>query len=76
MTYDEKCKLLNEYNRFANFYVGAHIDAVDTANTWCLAQIEKVDGNQIYVHFDGWPYKWDDWFRCTSSKIDLFRLHS
>lgn len=28
---------------------------------WWAATVKKVNGNQCYIHYDGWEKKWDEW---------------
>lgn len=38
---------------------GRYIDALDSVNTWCLAEVVSVDQRTLNIHFDGWSSKWD-----------------
>jgi hypothetical protein len=39
-----------------------YIDAKDTINTWCVAQIVDHDltNDQLVIHFDGWSTRYDE----------------
>lgn len=37
------------------------LDARDKYGNWFVAEILKVESNQVLVHFAGWSSKWDDW---------------
>jgi hypothetical protein len=45
--------------------VGDFVNALDTQNKWCLAQVraERVinDNREIFIHYLGWPTKWNEW---------------
>ena len=39
-----------------------YIDAKDTLNKWCVAQIVDVDDihNTVKLHFEGWAARYDE----------------
>jgi OTU domain-containing protein 5 len=41
--------------------VGARIDAVDSVDVWCEAEVTEVEPDRIRVHFLFWDPKWDVW---------------
>jgi hypothetical protein len=51
--------MLRKYNPYIHFEEGKFIDAQDTINSWCLAQIIATDNRNVNVHFDGWSNRWD-----------------
>ena len=57
---------------------GTYIDARDSTNNWCLANIIEVcnDDDTIKVRFDGWAAKWNEWYKFTNSRIAPFRKFS
>lgn len=63
-------------NPFGTIEPGIWIDAMDTINAWLSAVIVEVEENNIRVHFDGWPAKWDEWMKIGSYKVSPFRKHS
>lgn len=60
---------------FRRFYVGQWLDVKDTVNQWLEATILQVDreGNRIFVHYNGWPARWDEWIFTNSPRIAPFR---
>lgn len=37
------------------------IDALDTVEKWLEATIIAVDSDFIFVHYNGWATRWDEW---------------
>lgn len=60
---------------FRRFYTGQWLDVKDTVNQWLEATILQVDqeGNRIFVHYNGWPARWDEWISTNSPRIAPFR---
>lgn len=59
MLLEKKLEVLKKYNPIEYYEEGRYIDAQDTVNAWCLAQIVQVDNKSINIHFDGWSNRWD-----------------
>jgi hypothetical protein len=74
-TFEEKQKLLKQFWEapWGEIQDGDFIDAVDTVQKWCLAQVVARDETAVRVHFDGWSNKYDQAFRWTSYKLAPFR---
>lgn len=57
--------------------LGLHqfIDARDSVNTWCVAQIVEVnnEAQTITIHYDGWSDKYNMTVPKKTSKIGPFR---
>lgn len=43
------------------FFVGQWIDALDTVHKWLEATVIAVNGDRVYIHYNGWPRQWDEW---------------
>lgn len=45
------------------FYVGEHVDCLDTVSKWCNAEVLKVDSfnSKVFVHYSGFSSKYDEW---------------
>lgn len=37
------------------------------------AQVTKVIDNKVYVHYNGWGSRWDEWIDMNSPRIAIFR---
>jgi hypothetical protein len=59
MPLEKKLEILRKYNPTDYYEEGRFIDAQDTVNSWCLAQIVNVDNKNLNIHFDGWSSRWD-----------------
>ena len=57
---------------------GYYIDAKDTVNDWCVAQVIDINtsSNTVEINFDGWGNRRNSVFQLTSSKLAPFRSHS
>ncbi|KAM3131610.1 hypothetical protein pb186bvf_016274 [Paramecium bursaria] len=58
------------------FQAGQWIDLKDTIDQWLEAQILKVEGNRIFVHYNGWGRRWDEWVEVDSPRIAVFRTYT
>lgn len=58
----ERVKLAESFTAFQGIAVGNLIDAMDTINAWCVAEVLSVDGDDISVTYDGWTPKYDTVF--------------
>ena len=45
------------------FYVGEHVDCIDTIKKWCNAEVREIDEvhGKLLVHFTGFAAKYDEW---------------
>ena len=52
-----------------------YVDAKDSVNNWCAAQIieENVDQGTIKIHFEGWSDRHDVVIKKNSNKMAPFR---
>ncbi len=59
---ETKFKEAKNYNFLAELELNMFIDAKDTVNHWCVAQICDIDDekNQIKIHFEGWTPRYDE----------------
>ena len=56
----ERVKLADAVNPYLGIAPGWFVDARDTINNWCVAEVLRVDGNDLKLSFDGWSSKYDD----------------
>ena len=64
-----------------SFQVGQWVDALDTVGSWLeatvLAYEERADGRaRVYITYNGWPARWDEWIDADSPRLAPFRVHS
>ncbi len=59
LSLEKKLEIMKKFNYFDTFEVGKFVDAMDTVNSWCLAEIVNIDQRTLNIHFDGWSAKWD-----------------
>jgi hypothetical protein len=56
---------------------GMWVDVKDTVDQWLEAQIIDVrataSGTSVFVHYNGWPSRWDEWIDAQSSRIQPLR---
>lgn len=57
------------------FYVGQWVDVKDTVNQWLEATVMDIDEHErkIFVHYNGWPVRWDEWIEFDSPRVSPFR---
>lgn len=57
------------------FVLGQWVDCKDTVNQWLEATVLQVDNdnNRVFIHYNGWPSRWDEWIDMTSPRLSLFR---
>ncbi len=55
----ERLKLAEAANSFSGIVPGSYIDAKDTVENWCVANVLKVDGGDVTVNYDGWSSNYD-----------------
>jgi len=58
----ERIKIADKFYSFEGISAGWLIDAKDTVNNWCVAEVFKTTGTDLYIGFDGWSSKYDDVF--------------
>ena len=58
------------------FVKGQWVDARDSVNQWLEATVMETRGAQIYVHYNGWPARWDEWVDSGSHRLAPFRTHT
>eukprot|EP01138_Halocafeteria_seosinensis_P014127 gb/GECG01014425.1/.p1 GENE.gb/GECG01014425.1/~~gb/GECG01014425.1/.p1 ORF type:complete len:754 (+),score=74.97 gb/GECG01014425.1/:1-2262(+) len=60
------------------FLEGQWVDVCDTVQKWLEATIMKIseDGNQAFIHYNGWPERWDEWINVDSPRIAPFRTRT
>jgi len=62
--------------RQRKFIKGQWVDVKDTIEQWLEAQIIDVKDNQVYIHYNGWGTRWDEWINIDSDRIRPFRFHT
>ena len=50
--------------------VGQWIDVKDTIDQWLEATILEIKDDQIYVHYNGWAPRWDEWILLEQKMSD------
>ncbi len=56
--------------------IGQWVDVKDTIDQWLEAQVTRLSGNRVFVHYNGWGSRWDEWIDAISPRIALFRTHT
>lgn len=57
---------------------GQWVDVKDTVEQWLEAQVLEVkdDNSAVYVHYNGWGNRWNEWIPMNSPRIMPFRFHT
>lgn len=60
------------------FFVGQWIDVKDTVAQWLEASVLEVDQQRerMFIHYNGWPTRWDEWLPFLSPRIAPFRTRT
>eukprot|EP00826_Nyctotherus_ovalis_P007013 TRINITY_DN1171_c0_g5_i2.p1 TRINITY_DN1171_c0_g5~~TRINITY_DN1171_c0_g5_i2.p1 ORF type:complete len:336 (-),score=65.18 TRINITY_DN1171_c0_g5_i2:161-1168(-) len=58
------------------FKLGQWVDVKDTVGQWLEAQVTKIQGSKVFVHFNGWGTRWDEWIEKDSPRISQFRTYT
>lgn len=56
--------------------IGQWVDVKDTINQWLEAQVVDISNGKVYVHYNGWGTRWDEWIEVNSPRIEIFRTHT
>jgi ubiquitin carboxyl-terminal hydrolase 4/11/15 len=59
-----------------DFKVDDVIDAKDTEGKWYESRIVDVKDESVYVHYNGWSSKWDEWHPKTSARLAAKNTHT
>lgn len=63
------------WNHAIRYFEGQWLDVKDTVAQWLEATVMEVDlsGRRIFVHYNGWPQRWDEWLPFESARVAPFR---
>lgn len=56
--------------------LGQWIDVKDTIDQWLEAEVINIEDDKVYVHYNGWGSRWDEWIELSSPRIAPFRTHT
>jgi hypothetical protein len=56
--------------------IGQWVDVRDTIDQWLEAQVIDLKDNMVYIHYNGWGTRWDEWIDMKSERIKPFRFHT
>ncbi|CAN0550697.1 unnamed protein product, partial [Ectocarpus sp. 12 AP-2014] len=56
--------------------VGDWLDARDSDGTWCVAQVVRIEGESMRVHFQGYHSRYDEDIRVESLKLAKLGTHT
>jgi len=51
------------------FKFGEYVDCLDCVNKWVIAQIVRVDGHRVEIHYDGWSDKWNETLDVADQRV-------
>ena len=60
------------------YHLGQWVDVKDSANQWLEATIVGINSESrlMYVHYNGWPIRWDEWISWDSPRVTPFRTRT
>ena len=58
--------------------LGQWIDVKDTVYEWLEAEVIDIneEKKEVFVHYNGWGARWDEWLPMDSDRIMPFRFHT
>ncbi len=56
----ERVQRAEAFNAFQGIAPGWLVDARDTVNNWCVAEVLSVTANELKISYDGWTVRYDD----------------
>ena len=65
-------------NQRKHYYVGQWVDVKDTVAQWLEATVMALneDNQTIFIHYNGWPTRWDEWIDMDSPRVAPFRTRT
>ena len=66
----DRIKLSETVNVYKDIKPGWYVDARDSVNNWCVAEVQEVNGNEIKVNFDGWSSRYDEVAQKYNKRLD------
>jgi hypothetical protein len=68
---------LQQFNlKNREFSIGMWVDAKDTIDQWLEAQVMDIRDNQVFIHYNGWGVRWDEWIDKNSARLAIFRSYT
>jgi len=52
--------------------LGEWVDVRDTVNKWCCGRIVEIKDKKVFVHYNGWSEKWNEWMDMSTSRVAKF----
>lgn len=74
-TFEHEERRTPSWNNSIQYFEGQWLDVKDTVAQWLEATVLDVDvlGRRIFVHYNGWPPRWDEWLPFESPRVAPFR---
>lgn len=76
---NEMSSLKKDLTQYNTWKEGDMLDAKDTANRWLVATVVKIDptnSTRLFVHYEGWDDKWNEWFTVSSPRVAPIGTHT
>lgn len=71
---DDKIESFQFFKR--KLKIGQWVDVKDTIDQWLEAQVIDIKDNRVYIHYNGWGTRWDEWIDMDSDRIMPFRYYT
>ena len=49
--------------------IKSKVDVLDSYDHWCEATVEKASPSHVFVHYDYWSSRWDEWISRASPRL-------
>ena len=56
--------------------VGDFVDAKDTVGKWCIGKVVEAAADRIFIQYNGWREKWNEWFDRKSDRLRPLFSHT
>eukprot|EP00475_Leptophrys_vorax_P014550 TRINITY_DN20866_c0_g1_i1.p1 TRINITY_DN20866_c0_g1~~TRINITY_DN20866_c0_g1_i1.p1 ORF type:complete len:205 (+),score=32.98 TRINITY_DN20866_c0_g1_i1:100-714(+) len=57
-------------------FAGDKIEVKDHVHQWYVCTVREAKGDMVYIHFEGWPGRWNQWIRVDSDRIAPMLTHT
>eukprot|EP00501_MAST-03F_sp_TOSAG23-6_P000246 GSMAST32.ASY1.ANO1.252.1 assembled CDS len=66
----QKKRSMSKHRKFST---GQWLDVKDTVQQWLEATVISCSKTHLYIHYNGWPSRWDEWIPMDSNRVAPFR---
>ena len=60
---------MNQEHPKFHFNLGQNVDVCDSKDKWVNGEIKYIKGNEAFIHYTGWSYRYDEYLDLLSDRI-------